>query len=368
MAQVAKRKFMKILITGASGFIGSTLIEETLGNPDFLKIVRESTSQFSEANLQDPLDDPLEIAGFFRKSSQISHLDHLRFERIFGDFKNLETLREVLPKTDVIIHLAGTIFAPQSQLYYNDNTESTVRFIQYVRKHAPRIRRFVFISSLAAGGPMSQLESRREIYPDKPVSDYGKSKLLAEAEILKFKSDIPIVILRPPIVYGPRDKSVLLAFQTVAKGWMPIPRSSQSSNKQKYYSTIYSKDLCAGILQAALASVQKIPSGEIFYLSGDGYTTYQELLETIGRQFSRRIFKFFVPQTAMKASAYFFSALSKVTKKPYPLNSDKLQELIPDYWICSNQKAKDSFGFKPLVDLETGISEAFRWYKKQNWL
>ncbi|OFZ54280.1 MAG: hypothetical protein A2428_06795 [Bdellovibrionales bacterium RIFOXYC1_FULL_54_43] len=335
---------MKVLVTGASGFIGSTLIEQ-LSSLGF------------------------EVHALMRKTSSLSNLSHLegKFERVEGDLSNFDSLRNALKDVKYVFHLAGATAAPNRDAYFEHNARGTERLARAVAEVGPGLTRFVHVSSLAAAGPSSSLNPRVEADTEQPVSYYGESKLQGEKEVLKYKDAYPVTIIRPPIVYGPKDKGVFTIIQTVAKNFMPVLQGSAQGG-HKYYSAIHAEDLCRGIVQAGVAPVEKVPSGEIFYVSGNEVHTYREILTTIAECLERDPFSFNVPKIAIKAAATALSVAGFITRKSFPLNLDKVNELLPDYWICSNEKAKKLLRFSPEFDLRTGMSHSIEWYKRHRWI
>ena len=169
------------------------------------------------------------------------------------------------------------------------------------------------------------------------------------------------------MVYGPKDKGVFVVIQSIARNLMPILQGSTEGG-HKYYSLIHVKDLCRGIVQAAVAPSDKAPSGEIFYLAGDGYYTYQELLQTMADTLGNEPMKFKVPKFLLTVAAAGMTVAGKIAGKNFPFNWDKLNEVLPDYWICSNEKAKKNLAFNPEFDLARGMADAVDWYKRNHWL
>jgi len=168
------------------------------------------------------------------------------------------------------------------------------------------------------------------------------------------------------MVYGPKDKGIFVIIKTVSKNLMPVIPGKEGGNK--YYSVVHSRDLCRGLVQAALAGPEKVPSGEIFYLSGDEIVSYEQIMVTAAERLGLEPLKFKIPQAALFIGAVAGTALGYVSKKAFALNLDKLNEVRPDYWICSNQKAKDVFGFVPEFSFTNGMASTIDWYKRHKWL
>jgi nucleoside-diphosphate-sugar epimerase len=122
------------------------------------------------------------------------------------------------------------------------------------------------------------------------------------------------------------------------------------------------------VLRAAIVERDRFQSGELFYVSGDGISTYRNLLSVIARVMKKKPHQITVPFWALTGAAGFLEVLHRITGKSFPLTRDKLSEIAPDYWICSNRKAKNILDFKPQFDLESGMTDAIQWYKKNNWL
>jgi dihydroflavonol-4-reductase len=333
---------MRALVTGASGFIGSTLIEE-LGTLGF------------------------EVDALMRKTSSSANLEGLKFRRVEGSLSDEESLRKAVREVDYIFHLAGVTKAPNRAGYFEHNTAGTERLARIAAEERPGLSRFVYVSSLAAAGPSQTIEPLRETAKENPVSAYGESKLEGERALLRYKSVYPVSIIRPPMVYGPRDKDVFLMIRPVARNFMPLLKGSTEGG-HKYYSSIHVHDLCRGIVQSALAPKEKVPSGEVFFLAIDQIHTYQDIMNTIAECLGRDPLRIRVPKVAVKLAAAALSGAGLLTRRTFALNLDKLNEVLPDYWICSNQKAKDMLGFAPEYDLTSGMSHAIEWYRKQRWL
>jgi dihydroflavonol-4-reductase len=333
---------MKALVTGASGFIGSHLVE-----------------RLASAGI--------EPHALMRKTSSSANLGGTSFKRLEGDLSDVASLRKAVQGMDLVFHLAGATAAKNRDGYFTHNAKGTENLARAVAAENPKLRRFIYVSSLAAGGPAKSFRPRVENEPDEPVSAYGESKLQAEKELLVFKADFPVTVIRPPVVFGPKDKNVFLFIQGVARRVVPMIRGATETG-DKYYSIIHVRDLVSGILQAATPAGLELPSGEIFYLSNTTTVTYDEIISTIATHLGRRPLRVPVPQLALKGAAASMTLISNLIGRAMPLNNDKLNELLPDYWVCSNQKAQDKLGFRPEYDFFSGMGDAIRWYRDAKWI
>jgi nucleoside-diphosphate-sugar epimerase len=334
---------MKALVTGASGFIGSALIEE-LGRHG------------------------IEAFALMRRSSSASNLEGLAFQRIEGDLEDYDSLRRAVSGMDYVFHLAGAIAAPTREKYLRWNAEGTRLLARAVVESGAPLKKFVFVSSLAAGGPSVSVTDRVESDPDQPVSAYGESKLQAERYLLELRDTVPSIIFRPPMVYGPRDRATLLFVKTVARGLVPVFRGSGSAGAGKFYSTIQVRDLARGLVLGALVGLDRVPSGEVFYLSHRSACSYDELMDTIAARLGKRTFKFVLPLWTLAFPALMMTLLGRLTSRTFPLNLDKLREIAPDRWTCSSEKAKALLGFEASQDIATGWTEAVGWYREKKWI
>lgn len=335
---------MKALVTGATGFIGSLLCEELAKRGVEVRVIARNPAAFKS---QDPL-----------------------IKTVRGDLSNPESLKTALDSIDIVFHLAGLTSAVKTDEYYRTNGEGTLNLLKAVEAKIEAghpIKRFIYISSLAAGAPSTSLKPHTETDPSSPVSAYGKSKKMGEDHVLNFGKKFPVLVLRPPMVFGPRDKQLLMLAKVVKKG-LVVEVAGSNREKTKYYSMIYVKDMVAGIIHAALDSNGASVSNPVYYLSDPTIYSYDQILAAMMKSLGVRAFRIKIPFALARVVAWSLQGLSMLTRKSYPMNPDKLHDLRPDYWICSPDRAKRELGFQTRYGLEDGMHETIRWYVDSGWL
>ena len=326
---------MRIFLTGATGFVGSHLAEELLNRGHFVRALLRTTS-----NLRWISD--LDVEGFYARLDDPA------------------ALRKGLQDVDLVIHNAGLTKAFKNKDYYRVNFEGTRQLIDVILKEKLNIKRFVYISSQAAAGPSKSFDPVTEEDPPHPVSEYGKSKLLAENYLISRGNELPFTIIRPSAVYGPRDTDVLRFFKSVKKGIIP-----KWQNRDKYMSFVYVKDLVKGI---ALAAEHPEAKNKIYFIADPKPYTWDDLAEVTMEFFKNKAIHIPIPLAVVKIMATLSEAWSTITKQPTIINRQKIAELLPDFWICSPQKIKAELGFETSTDLQTGIKQTLEWYVEHKWI
>jgi len=325
---------MRALVTGASGFIGSNLVDRLLA-------------------------EGVRVKCLVRRGSDLTWLRDLPVTLVTGDFQESASLAQAVADTDLVFHVAGVTRAARRAGYFQGNYEATCNLLRACEDYGPPGQKFVFISSLAAAGPSSGSPLTEDLDPQ-PVSTYGESKLWAENAVLEFSRQHPATIIRPPVVYGPRDRDTLLLFKSLKRGLQVIP-----GRLAQRVSLVHVHDLVMGIWLAA--GSHRTP-GRVYYLCGDGHCDWQTLGEYLGRVLGRRFRTFHVPWWLMRLVALGGSLASQFTSTPTLMNLDKLREIRQTQWLCSNERAKAEIGFQPAVDLLTGLAATAAWYKEAGWL
>lgn len=325
----------RVLITGASGFVGYHLIEEALRRG-------------------------LEVYAAVRSSSKVEHLRALPVKFTQPDFSNIKSLRADLDanRYDYIIHAAGVTKALHRQEYDLVNAEYTRNLGQAICETQLPLRKFVFISSLAAVGPSLNGNPITEHDPAKPVTPYGKSKLLAELYLSTLYA-LPVIILRPTAVYGPRDQDLFIVLKAISRGIEPyIGRKAQK------LSFIYVKDLATATLDALESPVTRKA-----YNVSDGVPYNRYALADISKAIlNTQTLRLHLPGVLVRAMALLQETLGRMRGRMPALNLDKIPELTAANWSCSIDHIKQDLGFTPRYTFESGLAETIQWYKDNQWL
>ncbi len=328
----------KILITGASGFLGYHLVTEALR--------------------QD-----LEVFAAIRPGSPTAHLRSLPVHFTALPYLHPAGLQRLLEagQYSYIIHAAGLTRAHTEEEYNTVNATYTRNLGEAAARADLPLKRFVFISSLAALGPASD-GAAQPISPfrlPRPVTAYGKSKLRAE-EYLSDLPDLPLVTLRPTAVYGPRERDLYLLIRAVARGLEPyLGRNAQQ------LSFIYVKDLA----EITLRALQLPGRRHLSYNLSDGnsYDKYA-FAEVTKKLLRKKTLRFHLPVPTVRVLAGLLEGAYRLGNRVPALNREKLRELGAANWTCSIREPQRDLGFSPRYNLETGLAETLAWYKDNKWL
>ncbi|WP_210486018.1 NAD-dependent epimerase/dehydratase family protein [Rufibacter aurantiacus] len=325
----------RVLITGASGFVGYHLVEAAV-------------------------NAGLDVYAAVRPSSEIDHLCSFPIQYTQLDFTSVTGLQKELEEKQYtyIIHAAGITKAKDAKEYNTVNAEYTRNLALAAAQAAIPLKKFVFLSSLAALGPVSykQAQPITEESNAQPVTNYGRSKLLAEKYLAQIEN-LPLVVLRPTAVYGPREKDIFILFSTISKGLDPyIGKISQK------LSFVYVKDLARVVLQALTSEV----THATFNVSdGKSYDRYA-LADLTKKALRKKAFRFHLPLGLVKIMATLSEKMAG--QKTPALNREKLGELVAENWNCSIKRLQRDLHYTPEYDLEKGLSHTIRWYKENKWL
>jgi UDP-glucose 4-epimerase len=332
----------KLLITGASGFIGSFLVEEALVQG-------------------------YDVYAGIRKSSSRQFLQHEGIRFIELDFscpsvllKQLEGFTARYGGFDFVIHNAGITQADKLEDFHTVNFHYTQYLAKAVKATGMPLQKFILISSLATYGPgdaqnMKPIDVNDEC---RPVSDYGKSKLKAAQYLAT--SGLPYLNIHPTGVYGPRDKGFFQFIKLVNRGFEPyVGRHAQR------LSLIYVKDLArAVVLLLAAEAVNQT------FLVSDGNQYGKEQIGTEAKAIlQKKTLKIQLPLKAVQAGVSCLDKLNQLCFKRLPfLNRQKLDEISSPNWLCNSEAIWQQVNGRPQYDLRQGIAETIQWYRENKWL
>ena len=324
----------RVLITGASGFLGYHLL---------LAVLHKN----------------LDVYAAVRKNSQIGHLKNLPVKYLFLNYNEVDEMSAMLidNKINYIIHAAGVTKAVKQQTYNDINSTFSVNLAKAAAASGNEFKKMVFISSLASLGPLKDITNIiTEQTAPAPVTAYGRSKLLAEKELSKI--NIPITILRPTAVYGPRDKDIFIMLKTVSQGFDPY-----IGKKLQQLSFVHVKDV-ADIAVDALFSNN---TGIYNITDGNCYSRY-EFADIVKAILRKKAYRFHIPMPLVKALAYFLETINGLMNKPAVINREKLHELAATNWVCDISKAKTELNFTPKFNLHNGLIDSIAWYQNNKLL
>lgn len=331
---------MKILITGASGFIGSFIVEEALkqGFETWAAVRKSSSKEY----LQDERIHFIEL----NLSSKTQLIEQLRPHQF-----------------DYVVHAAGVTKCLNKADFRRINTEGTKNLVDALLDLQMPLKRFVFLSSLSVFGAIKEQLPYDEIREDdtpKPNTEYGRSKLEAEKYIDSIGSRLPYIILRPTGVYGPREKDYFMMAKSI-KQHIDFAVGYQRQDITFVYVT--------DVVQAVFLALEKGETGRKYFLSdGQVYqsTTFSDLIhEELGRPWWLRIT---APVWVLRVVTFFGEYIGHMTGKVTALNNDKYNILRQRNWRCDIEPARRELGFEPKVQLKEGVKTTIQWYKDHKWL
>ena len=338
----------KILITGASGFIGSFIVEEAL---------RQG----------------LETWAAVRKSSSKAFLQDERIHFLELNLSSEEALKEQLQghAFDYVVHAAGVTKCLHKEDFRRINTEGTMNLVRAIMELKMPMKRFVYISSLSIMGAIREQQPYTEIQENdtaQPNTAYGKSKLEAEEWLSRLNKELgarneellPYVILRPTGVYGPRERDYFMMFKSI-KAHTDFAVGYQ----QQDITFVYVTD----VVQAVFLALEKGKTGRRYFLSdGAVYqsSTFSNLIrKELGNPWWIRIT---APIWLLRIITFCGEYIGHMTGKVTALNNDKYNIMRQRNWRCDITPAREELGYEPKVQLEEGVKHSVKWYQENGWL
>ena len=323
------------VITGSNGFVGSHLAEHLLSRG-------------------------VDVTCLVRRTSDIRWLRPLQVQYLYADLQEADRLKSIMPDVDYVFHCGGVTKALRRDKFFSANALGTRHLLEAVRRNCRHLKRFVYVSSLAAAGPCSGPEPIDEGERAHPVTWYGESKLAGERVARQFADDLPVTLIRPPAVYGPRDTDMYEAFRSVKFRVMPTV-----GFRKRLVSVIYVTDLVRGMAEAALSAKTV---GNTYYLSSDTRIDWMSFNREIADSMHVQALPVYVPVPVFATIAAMQGVLSRISGKPHIINLQKLNEYKALYWMCDRSAAERDFGYKPEYCVTRGVRLTLEWYQANGWL
>jgi dihydroflavonol-4-reductase len=335
---------VKILVTGASGFIGSFIVQKAL-------------------------DKGMEVWAGIRKTSSRQYLTDGRIHFIELDFGNTDTLKEQMHnyksqhgKWDYVVHAAGATKCLHKEDFYKTNTEGTKNFVTALISLDMTPHMFVYMSSLSVCGPIREEQPYTAITNadiPQPNTAYGLSKLKSE-QFLDLLESFPHIVLRPTGVYGPREKDYFMMFKSI-KGHTDFA----VGYKRQDLTFIYVDDL----VQAVFLALEKGESGKKYFVSDGNVYSSRAFSDYIHKEIGRGwLLRIKAPLWLLRIITLLGEYAGHFTGKVSALNKDKYNIMKQRNWQCDIKPIIHELGYEPQYDLERGVHAAIEWYKQEHWL
>jgi nucleoside-diphosphate-sugar epimerase len=326
---------MHVLVTGASGFLGGHVAEALSARGDTVRAL-------------------------VRRTSSTKHLEKLaRVELFEGSIEQVDRVVEAVDGVDAVVHCAGIVKARSHDEFFAVNVGGTSNLVAAARKQSKPLKRFVHVSSLEACGPSEDGQPVRADQ-ENPVTGYGRSKLAAEKVVLSAKDDMPVVILRPAGIYGPRDGEALDLFKSVQRGLFPVVNGGRSKGVW-----VYATDCAEACVRAIEADV---PSGGVYFVDdGCGAIDASTMFADFERALGKKALRAALPMPLFMTVARGVEAFGRLTNRPVMLTREKASMLVQD-WVCSSEATRRDLGWEPRVPWSEGVPKAVAWYRANGWL
>ncbi|MBC8017951.1 MAG: NAD-dependent epimerase/dehydratase family protein [Verrucomicrobia bacterium] len=332
---MTQRGTKRVLVTGGTGFVGSHLVE---------RLLRKG----------------YDVTCLVRDLRYLRWLEGMEVRLIQGNCTQLESLAAAVQGVSLVFHCAGLTKAIHARDYYDVNHLGTKNLLEACARHNPGIEKFILVSSQAAAGPSLDGRPVDDNTIPHPLSDYGRSKLLAEDEVRAYKDRLPVVILRPTSVYGPRDTDVYELFHWASRGL-----TLEMSGGDRYLNLCYVEDLVAALL---LSAERRTESGSVYFVAENrsySWSEFKALLLSTGGVKARTIK---IPYGAAYLIGLATEIGSLFTKRPALANRQKVREAVQRYWLCDVSKIENDLCFRAEYPLQKGLELTWQWYRKNRWL
>ena len=323
----------RIVITGANGFVGSSLANKLLKSGN-------------------------EVTCLVRSGSNTKLLENKK-NILYINYKNVNEIKEIIKDKDVLIHTAALTRARNWSKFQKINIDLTESLLEIC--NTSNVKQFIFLSSQAVSGPAENENSGRiEKETPSPITMYGKSKLKAE-QIIQKSAKMPWTIIRPVSVYGAGDKDFLILFKMVKNHIVFL-----NSFKSKYLNLIYIDELTE-LIERTINN--KDAYNEIFFAANPRKLENTELHKLIGEALNKKTITIKIPEFILYPIAIILELVSSIFKTRFPiLNKDKVKVFKQDYWIVDTNKVKKKLKIEFKDEYLLNFKKTYKWYKDKGWI
>jgi len=316
------------LVTGASGFVGGHIVDALVASGRRVRCL-------------------------VRPGSDRRWLDGTGVAYAVGTVDDVAAMRSALDGVDLVFHLAALTTAPRESDYDRVNRGGVVRLVEAMASHPARL---VFCSSLAAGGPARAGRPLTEADAPAPIGPYGESKARAEQVVLS--SGMRAVVVRPPAVYGPRERDILSAFRLASHGL-----AIRTGPPGQQLAMVHVADLVRGLIAAALSAT----ATGVYYISG-GNHAWEEIVAAMGAAVGRPSHIIPLPAAVLQVAARGARAWARLSGAKAVLTPERARDLLQPAWTCDDSRARRDLGYAPAIALADGMRATAEWYRAAGWL
>ena len=323
------------VVTGATGFIGSHLVDYLVGHGCIVHALVRETSDRRWLNKSNKV--------------KVHTVDLLQSSPI-----------NFLQEADYLFHCAGLTKAKTRDDYFSGNVHSCEILYERCVAIGANLKTIIHLSSLAAAGPSTQGEAVQEKNPCKPVTYYGESKLAGEKIARKYSSLLPIVIIRPPVVYGPREENFFVYLKTLSQGW-----NIKIGTTRRELSLVYVTDIVRAMVRAAVCYSE---NEKIYYVTDGVSYIWNDISDTAMSIFDMPAKTIVIPELLLVFLSRISETLAWFSLNPALFDRQRVIDICQTSWVASPKAFFESHKFQPKYNLAKGLQETIDWGKKNNWL
>jgi nucleoside-diphosphate-sugar epimerase len=321
-------------VTGGTGFVGSHVVEYLLANGyDHVRCLVRSEPKW---------------------------LEGLDVEIVRGDLGSFASIKKAVRGVEYIYHIGGLTRSKSLDELRKANVEGTLNVVRAVDEAAPYVRKILVTSSLSVIG-QSDDPVADEDTPMNPISMYGRSKAEMEDQLKEWSSRLPITIVRPAAVYGPRENDIYTYFKSASRGLTAIVGDGTDPEVNLVYAT----DVARGVVEAAESTSAE---GKTYFIGSERQYSWAEMRDAVADALGRRVVTLNVPPKMVERVGALFEKTAGLLGKYPPLNKEKAREILSACKMCSVERAKADFGYSQEVELDMGVRKTVVWYQDNGWL